>query len=139
MQLTHSKVLDSLTSVPLSTEENRVGTSGCPQGKLVEGDGLTTGSQDALLRRLSEPESRNRNFGDFGQTDVIGNSSDLNNDFRRQVGGAGGLFHDAGEGDGGTVDLGKEKSVEDDLFNPSAGSCLVKLPWKPHLSYLVKV
>ncbi|KAI3611004.1 transformer-2-beta isoform 3 [Moniliophthora roreri] len=99
----HAKVLNGLTGVPLPSEKNSIGAD------------LPARIQNALLGRVSETKSRNGQFGDLEKTDVIGDSSDLNDDFGREVGGAGGFLYDAGEGNGRTVDLGEEQTVEDDL------------------------
>lgn len=43
-----TEVPDCLTGSPLASEENGVGSSRGTESKLVEGDGLTTGSDDSL-------------------------------------------------------------------------------------------
>ena len=113
--LTHAEVLDGLTSVPLATEQDGVGTSGRTERELVQGDGLTASLQDALLGGLGEAEGSNRELGDLKQTDIVGDGSNNNDGLGIALRGAGGLLEDAGERDRGAVDLGEEKTVEDRL------------------------
>lgn len=63
--LTHAEVLDGLPGVPLSPQEDRIRPGRCPQGKLIEGQDLTTGFEDTLLSGLGETESSNAEFGDL--------------------------------------------------------------------------
>ena len=111
----HAEVLNGLTSVPLATEQNRVGARRRAEGKLVEGKDLTTRLQDALLGGGGEAKGSDRELGDFKQTDVVGHGADSDDDLRITVGSALGLLDDAGEGNGGAVGLGEEKAVEDRL------------------------
>ena len=108
-------MLDGLTGVPLAAEQDGVRTSGRTKGKLVEGEDLTTGLQDALLGGSGEPEGGDRELGNLKQTDVIRDGADGDNDLGVTVGRTLSLLDDAGKGDGGTVGLGEEKTVEDCL------------------------
>lgn len=80
-QLTHAKVLDGLPSVLLSPQQDGVRTSGRTQCQLVQSQGLTTSVQDALPCRPCETQSSDGELGHLGQTDVIGDSSDNDDDF----------------------------------------------------------
>ena len=71
-----SEVCQGLTAFR-STEQHGVGSSGCPQGKLIEGDALSTGGDDALAGILGERKSTNTHLGALHHTDIIG---DLSND-----------------------------------------------------------
>ena len=111
----HAEVLHGLTSVPLAAEEDGVRASGRTEGKLVEGEDLTTSLEDALLGGSGETEGSNRELGDLKQTNVIGDGANDDDDLRITVGRVLGLLHDAGEGNGGAVGLGEEETVEDRL------------------------
>jgi len=114
---THAKVFDSLTRVPLSPQQDSVGSSRCTQSELVEGKNLTTGLEDAVLGRLGESQSGDGEFGNLEETDVIGDGPDIDDGFRGEVRNVFGFFYDAREGDGRFVDLGEEKAMENDLDN----------------------
>jgi hypothetical protein len=58
-------MLDGLTGVLGSTEEEGVGTGGGTGGDLVDGKDLTTGLHDAGASRGGETESCNRQLGEF--------------------------------------------------------------------------
>jgi len=112
---THAKVLHRFTRVPLAPQQNRVRTSGCPQGKLVQSQSLSTSIENALLRGSRKAESGNGEFGDLSHTHVVRDGSDLYDDFRREVRYALCLLGNSRQGDGRAVDFGEEQSVEDDL------------------------
>lgn len=111
----HTEVLDRFTSVPLATEEDSVGTSWCTGCKLVKGQDLTAGVEDALLRRTGKPKGSNRELRDIVETDIIGDGTDSDNDFRLAVLCVGGFLNYAGEGNGRTVDLRLEQTLQDYL------------------------
>ena len=121
----HAEVLDGLPGVPLAPEQDGVGASGRTDGELVQGDGLTTSLEDALLGGLGEAESSNGQLGDLDETDVIGDSADNNNGLGIAVGGARGLLQDAGQRNGRAVDLGEEKAVENGFVE-----CGIRAPGK---------
>jgi len=110
----HAEMLDGFPRVPLALQQDGVGTSRCPQSELVKGDSLSAGVEDAFLCSASEPESSNGEFGDNLETDVVCHGSNGDNDF---LGGFPALdfLDDTGKRDGGSVDLGEEKTAEDDL------------------------
>lgn len=100
-----TEVLDGLSVVPLSSEEDGVGSSGGSEGELVEGEGLTTGSDDPLSGRGGEFQSGNGNFGELWESLVVEDGSDNDNDLRVVWVRVLGLFDNSGEGDRGSVDL----------------------------------
>ena len=112
---THAKVLDGLAGVLLATEQDSVRASGRTERKLVEGEDLTAGLQDALLSRSGEAKSRDRKFGDLQQTNVIRNGTDSHDDLGVAICGIRSLLENAGKRDGRAVDLGEEQTVEDRL------------------------
>ena len=115
----HAEVLDSLPRVPLATEQDGVRAGRCPDGEGVKSQGLATGLEYALLRRLGESECSDGQLGDFKKTNVIGDSSDNHDSLRLAVGSVGGLLEYTGEGDRGLVDLREEETVEDGLLKDS--------------------
>lgn len=68
---TEAKVLDGLSGVLGASEEQGVASSGCTESKLVQGQGLTTSSQDTGPSSSSEAESSNAKLGDSQETVVI--------------------------------------------------------------------
>lgn len=114
-----AKVLDSLTSVLRATENESVATRGRTESKLVEGNGLTTGGDDAGTGRGGESQSSNGELGE-GQEAVIIRHSANDDDgpllLLRDVG------DDARQRNRGAVDLGHEKASEDNLVKGSIGT-----------------
>jgi hypothetical protein len=98
-------VLDGLPNVPLTPEENSVGTSRSSESKSVEGNGLTTGGGDSCSGSVGESESGNGELGDFGQSLVIEDGTYSDDGLVTGRVGVLGLLDDSGEGDGGSVDL----------------------------------
>jgi len=72
-----SKMLDRLTGVLGATKEKGVGSSGRPQGKLIDGESLAAGLDDAGTRSRSEAESSDGELGEFQETVVVSNGADL--------------------------------------------------------------
>ena len=100
-----TEVLNGLPNVPLTPEENSVGTSRSSESKSVEGDGLTTGGGDSCSGSVGESESSNGELGDFGQSLVIEDGTYSDDGLVTGRVGVLGLLDDSGEGDGGSVDL----------------------------------
>lgn len=108
-------MLNRLPGVPLATEQDGVRTRWGTGSQLVEGDRLTTSSEDALPGGLSEPQRGNGHLGDDGETDVVSHGSDLDDDLGCAVD-FGGLGGKARKGERGAVGFGEEETVEDDLW-----------------------
>jgi len=100
-----TKVLDGLSDVPLSSEEDGVGSGRGSDGELVEGQGLTAGGNNSLSGRGGEFEGGDRELGDLGKSLVVEDGADNDNGLRVVRVGASGLLDNSGEGDGGSVDL----------------------------------
>ena len=100
-----TEVLDGLTDVPLSSEEDSVGSGRGTERELVEGDGLTAGSDNSLTSRGGEFESGDGEFGDLRETLVVENGADGDDGLGVVRVGSSGLLDDAGDGDRGSVDL----------------------------------
>lgn len=112
----HAEVLNGLPGVPLAAEQDGVRAGGCAHGELVEGEDLAAGLEDALLGRRGEAEGGDRDLGHLNQAHIIGDGADDDDDLRLALASAARLLEDAGEGDGGAVDLGEEEAVEDGLY-----------------------
>jgi len=116
-------MLDGLAGVLWSSEEQSVGASWGSKGELVEGEGLTTGGDDAGTGSSSEAEGCNSDLWNLQQTVVVGDSADnydgLSINFSLLVADE---FVDAREGNWWTVDLGHEKAAEDDFVEARVGS-----------------
>jgi hypothetical protein len=99
---TKAEVLDGLTGVLGSTEEEGVGSSGEAGSDLVNGEGLTTGLQDAGTGRRSEAESRDGELGELEETVVVSDGAD--NDDGLSLVGLAGLLVGSGRDDLGQAD-----------------------------------
>jgi len=98
-------VLDGLPNVPLTPEENSVGTGRSSESESVESNSLTTGGGDSLSGRVGESESGDRELGALGQSLVVEDGTDGNDGLVTGWVGVLGLLDDSGEGERGSVDL----------------------------------
>jgi hypothetical protein len=74
---TEAEMLEGLTGVLGSTEEDGVGSSGEAGSDLIDGEALTTSLLDAGTSGGGEAESRNGELGDLKHAVVVGNGADL--------------------------------------------------------------
>lgn len=116
---TVTEVLDGLTGVLGSTEEEGVGTSGGLEGELVEGEGLATGSDDAGTGSGGEAEGRNVDVGDLEEAVVVGDGANNDDSALLTLLDVRG---DARERDGRAVDAGHKQSAEDNLVEVGVGT-----------------
>jgi len=72
-----AKVLDSLTGVLGTPEEESVGSSGEAGSDLVDGEGLAASLKNACAGRGSEAESSDGELGELEETVVVRDGSDL--------------------------------------------------------------
>ena len=98
-------MLDGLPNVPLTPEENSVGTGRSSESEGVESNSLTTGGGDSLSGRVGESESGDRELGALGQSFVVEDGTDGNDGLVTGWVGVLGLLDDSGEGERGSVDL----------------------------------
>ena len=101
---TEAKVLESLTGVLGATDQQGVAAGGGTQGQLVEGQGLATGGDDAAAGGSGESQSGDGHLGDLEEAVVIRDSADDNDGLALLIAD---LALDAGQGNGGSVDLEK--------------------------------
>jgi hypothetical protein len=76
---THAEMLDGLTSVLGTTEEEGVGTGGEAGRDLVDGKDLTASLLDAGTGGGSEAESSNGELGELEETVVVGDGANDDN------------------------------------------------------------
>lgn len=116
---TEAEVLEGLTAVLGSTEDQGVAAGRSTESKLIQGDGLTTGSDNAGTGGGSEAEGGNGGLGEGQETVVIGDGADDDDGALLLLADVG---NNAGEGNGRAVDLGHEKSSENNLVEGGIGS-----------------
>lgn len=117
---TEAEVLDSLTGVLGTTEDQGVASGGGTESKLVQGDGLTTGSEDAGTGGSGESQSSDSHLGALEQTVVIGDGTDNNDGSLLSL--LVDVGDNAGQGDGRSVDLGRKQTSENNLVERGIGS-----------------
>ena len=126
-------MLDGLTGVPLTPQEQSVRPSRRPKRKLVQGQDFTTSVYNPLLGTASESEGGDGEFWEGGEADVVGNGANGDNDLALIGGRRRDLPGDGGEGDGRTVDFGHEEPLENDFVKAcvrAAGQETVQLSHK---------
>jgi hypothetical protein len=113
-------VLDGLTSVAGTTEEEGVGTGRLAESKLVESEALSSGLLDTGASSAGESEGGDRELGDFDETSVVGDGTDGDDGVLVGVGlvRLGNLTSNARDRKRGTVDLGLIQPPQDDLVEP---------------------
>jgi hypothetical protein len=116
----HAEVLDSFAGVLGATEQESVASSGSTESQLVQGDGLTTGSNDAGTGGGGEPKGGNGNLGDLEQTVIIRDGTD--NDDSLALLASGDLALDTRDGNRRSVHAGHEQTAEDDLVEGGVGT-----------------
>lgn len=122
---THTEVLDGLSGVLWSSQQNNVAASWGSHGQLVESQALTAGLLDSGTGSGGESQSSDGQLGDDVHSVVVGDCAD-DCDGLALVGLLGGwgadFAVDAGEGHGWAVDSRHEQSLEDDLVEVGIGS-----------------
>lgn len=81
----HSEVLDGFPGSPLSSQKDGVCAGGRTESELVESQDLTASVENALLRTTGESEGSDRQLGDLLQPNIVGDGSNLNNNFIRKI------------------------------------------------------
>lgn len=93
-----------------AAKEDGVGSLRGAEGELVEADALAAGGGDAGAGSGGEGEGADGHLGDLHEADVVG---DLADDDGGLAVLSGHVFDEAGQGDGGAVDLGHVQALED--------------------------
>ena len=91
-----------------STQQDSVGSSGSPQGKLIKGDALASGGDDALAGILGEGEGADAHLGAFEHTNIIGDLANDDGDLAVLVGH---VLGETVEANGRGVDLGHVQTL----------------------------
>lgn len=110
---TEAEVLNSLTGVLGSAEEEGVASGRGTESELIQGEDLAAGGQDAGAGSGGEAEGRDAELGDGQEAVVVGDGAD--DDDGLVVGLLGDVGDDPGERHWGPVDAGHEQAAEDDL------------------------
>jgi hypothetical protein len=110
----HAEVLESLTGVLGSTEQEGVASSGSTQSQLIQSQALTASGNDASTSGGGESHGSDCDLGDLEQTVVISDGTDNDNNLILLVI-ADDLALDAGEGNGRSVDAGHKQATQNDL------------------------
>lgn len=123
----HAEVLDGLTGVLGTSEQDDVAAGWVPQGELVEGQALTAGLLDPGAGSGCESQSGNVEFRHGQEAVVVRDGSDHSDGLVLvcllcALGGD--LAGDAGDGHWGAVDAGHEKSLEHNLVEVGVSSAL---------------
>lgn len=122
---TEAEVLDGLTGVLGSTEEDGVGTSWGTHSELINGEALTPGSQDAGAGSCGEAECGDGELGDGQETVVVSDGADQDNGLslvllaRVLVGGS---CDDARDAHRRAVDLAHHQAAQDDGVELGVGT-----------------
>jgi hypothetical protein len=115
-----AEVLDCLTGVLWSSEEQGVASSRSAESQLIQSQSLSSSSDDASTSSSSESESGNAELGDGQEAVVIGDgANDYNSALVILTGFVG---NNSRDGDRGSVDAGHEESAENDLVERRVGS-----------------
>ena len=114
-----TEVLEGLAGL-WSTEEEGVASGWGTESKLVQGENLTTGSQDAGAGSGGEAEGSDGELWDGQEAVVVSDGSD--NDNRLVVGLLRDVGDNTGEGHWWPVDAGHEQAAEDDLVEGRLGA-----------------
>lgn len=116
-----TKVLNGLTGVLLSAEEDTVGASGAALGELVKSQALTTSLDNAGTGSLGETKSSDLHLGDLNETLIISDGTDKDGDAVLLGGDTKVLGHGA-QAHGAAVDLAHTQTLQDDLVEAGSGT-----------------
>lgn len=114
-----TEVLERLTRVLGTAEEEGVAAGGRLERELIEGHGLAAGGDDAGAGSGREAEGRDVGLGGLEEAVVIGDGADNDNGALVVLLDVGG---DATEGDRGPVDAGHEQAAEHNLVEAGVRS-----------------
>ena len=115
-----AEMLDCLTGVLGTSEEQGVASSGSTESQLVQSQDLSSGSKNTGTSSGGESEGSNAELGDGQEAVVVCDGSNDHNSALVII--AVSVRNNSGDGDGGSVDAGHEESAEDDLVEGGLGS-----------------
>lgn len=116
-----AEVLEGLTGVLGATEDQSVATCGSTESKLIQSNGFTAGSNDAGTGGGGESQGSDGCLGELEESVVIGDGADDDDNSLLSLLLLG-VGHNAGQGDGRSVDLGHEQTSKNDLVEGRVGS-----------------
>jgi hypothetical protein len=117
---TEAEVLDGLTGVLGTTEDQGVASGGSTESKLIQGDGLTTSGEEASTSGGGESQGSDGHLGALEQAVVIGDGAD--DDDSSLLALLVNVGNNSGQRDGRSVDLGRKQTSENDLVERRVGS-----------------
>lgn len=121
---THAEMLDGLTRVLGSAEEEGVGTGGLLESELIESQGLAASGEDARAGSGGEAEGSNGELGNLEETVVIGDGGD--DDDGLLLAAVLDVVDDARDRHGRTVDAAHKQPAEDNLVEGRVGTACVR-------------
>lgn len=128
---TEAEVLESLSGVLGATQEQGVASGRSTESKLVQGQDLTTGSQDTGAGGSGEAESSNAELGDGQETVVVSDGTDDHNGLVVRL--LGSVGNNSRDGNGRSVDAGHKEAAQDDLVEGRVGTAYEKISSAPAL------
>jgi hypothetical protein len=128
---TEAEMLNSLSGILRSSEEEGVGTGGASQCKLIKGEDFTSSSLDSGSGGGGEAKSCDAHLWDGKETVVISDGTDNNDGLRDGLVLSGweiGRAHQTGEGDRGAVNARHKEAAEHDFVEVGVGTtCLLNI------------
>jgi hypothetical protein len=115
-----AEVPDGLTGVLGATEDQGVATGGGTESKLIQGDGLTTGSSNAGAGGGGESQGSDGHLGELEESVVIGDGADDDDGSLLTL--LVDVGDNSGQGDGRAVDLGRKETSENNLVEGGVSS-----------------
>jgi hypothetical protein len=117
---TEAEVLDGLTGVLGTTEDQGVASGRSTESKLIQGDGLTTSGEEASTSGGGESQGSDGHLGALEQAVVIGDGADDDDSSLLTL--LVNVGNNSGQRDGRSVDLGRKQTSKDDLVERRVGS-----------------
>lgn len=114
-----AEVLDGLTSVLGAAQENRVRSLGGDQSKLVKGQALSTGGDNARTGGVSEAQGAHPELGGRDETRIVRDSSNQNGNLVLLASHVSG---DTGNAHGRPVNAGHEQTLQNDTVERAGGT-----------------
>jgi len=117
---TEAEVLNSLTCVLGSTQEESIGASRSTQGELVQSQSLTTSLLNSGSGGSGKAESSDRQLGDVEEAVVVSNGSNDHNSLSLLS--VGNVGDNARDGHWRAVDSGHEQSAKNNFVEVGLGA-----------------
>lgn len=118
---TEAKVSNSLSGVSGASQHQSVLAGRGSDSKLIKSEGLTASLDDSSSGSAGESEGSDGGLGELDESGIVSHGADNNNDLVSIALDLEVLDNLAG-GDGGSVDLGEEKTLENPLVELGVSS-----------------